>query len=74
MNLSDDNVRPLLALVVVIGVLLVCALLALLPLLGGVQNPQDYVSMLKDFGGLFSGIIGMVLGYYFGKSGSTRAR
>jgi hypothetical protein len=70
MNLSTENVRGALALIIVVGVLLVCASLALLPLVGGVQNAKDYAAMLKDFGGLFSGIVGAVIGYYFGKSGT----
>ena len=72
MNFTTDAVRALIALSIVLGVLFVCALLVLLPLIGGVQNTQDYTTMLKDFGGLFSGIIGTIIGYYFGKSGGTK--
>jgi len=65
--MNTTKIRGILALVVVIGVLIVCGLLAILPLVGGVQNEQDYVGILKDFGGLFSGIVGTIIGYYFGK-------
>ena len=72
MNLTNENVRAVLALTVVLGVFAVRAVLVLLPLLGGVQNTQSYVMMLKDFGGLFSGIVGTIMGYYFGKSGAGK--
>lgn len=68
--MNTEKVRGILAIVVVVGVLLVCALLALLPLSSGAQNASDYVSILKDFGGLFSGIVGSIIGYYFGKNQS----
>jgi hypothetical protein len=67
-NINTEMVRGILALVVVVGVLVVCGLLAILPLIGGVQNAKDYVAVLKDFGGLFSGIVGAIVGYYFGKT------
>ena len=72
MNFSTDAVRALLALSIVLGVLFVCAILVILPLIGGVQNTQDFITILKDFGGLFSGIIGIIIGYYFGKSDGTK--
>jgi nitric oxide reductase large subunit len=72
MNLTTDSVRAIIALSIVLGALLVCALLVLLPLLGGIQNTQNYTAMLKDFGGLFSGIIGTIIGYYFGKSSDQK--
>ena len=68
MALKDDSVRGAIAIVIVVGVLGVSACLALLPLAGGVHNAPDYISMLKDFGSLFSGLVGTVLGYYFGKA------
>lgn len=66
MNIA--KVRAILAFSIVGGVLLVSALLVLLPLIGGVQNPEAFLGALKDFGGLFSGIVGTIIGFYFGKS------
>ena len=37
-------------------------------MISGLQNSKDYLAALKDFGGLFSGIIGTVMGYYFGRA------
>jgi hypothetical protein len=68
MALSDDSVRGAIAIIIVVSVLGVSACLALLPLAAGVYNAPDYISMLKDFGSLFGGLVGTVLGYYFGKA------
>tara|TARA_R110000772_G_scaffold220774_8_gene331206 strand:- start:294 stop:512 length:219 start_codon:yes stop_codon:yes gene_type:complete len=69
--MDTQKVRAILAITVVSGVLFICALLVLLPLIGGVQNASQYTSVLKEFSGIFSGIVGTIIGYYFGKSGST---
>ena len=68
MNLTVPVVRALLALIVVAGSLLVCSALVVLPMVSGLQNAKDFISAAKDFGALFSGIIGTIVGYYFGQS------
>ncbi|MGP9767469.1 hypothetical protein ACT3UM_17300 [Halomonas sp. AOP13-D3-9] len=68
--MDHEKVRAILALSVVIGVLAVAALLVLMPLAAGVQNATDYLKALKEFGAIFSGIIGTIIGFYFGKSKS----
>ena len=65
--MNTEKIRGILAIVVVASVLSVCGLLLILPLLGGVQEAKDYAASAKDFGGLFSGIVGTIIGYYFGK-------
>jgi len=66
--MNIEKVRSVLAITVVSGVLVISGLLVLLPLLGGVQNAMQYTDVLKDFSGIFSGIVGTIIGYYFGKS------
>lgn len=68
--MDHEKVRGILALSVVIGVLAVAALLVLMPLATGVQNSTGYLAALKEFGAVFSGIIGTIIGFYFGKSQS----
>lgn len=62
-----ETVRGVLALIVVGGVLIIAAILFLLPVLGGVQNVAEHRENAKEFVAVFSGIVGVILGYYFGK-------
>ena len=65
--MKTETVRGIIAIAVVITVLVVGALLFLLPALGGMQNVSDHVANAKEFVAVFSGIIGVIVGYYFGK-------
>jgi hypothetical protein len=65
--MDTDTTRNILSLVVVIGVLLVAAVIVLVPVFGDLPL-APYMELLKAWGALFSGVIGMVLGFHFGRS------
>lgn len=65
--MDAEKIRGWIALMVIAVVLLTTSFLAVAPLVGGVQNASDYQSVLKDYGSLFAGVVGAVIGYYFGK-------
>lgn len=51
----------------VVGVFLaVTAIVALTPVLGG-YPPAQYSEHLKTFSSLYSGIVGLVVGFFFGR-------
>ena len=59
--------------VCIIGVfLLVSALIAVYPVLTGVQDLDPYLEYLKSFAGLFGALVGAVVGFYFGKYKSDK--
>jgi len=63
---TNQTVRAILSLVVVVSFILVSAVIALAGVL--TDNPPDkYADQLKTYTAATSGIIGIILGYYFGK-------
>jgi hypothetical protein len=58
--------QALLSLLIVVVFLVVTAVVALTPVLGG-YPPDPYTEHLKTFASLYSGIIGLIIGYFFGK-------
>ncbi|GAB0151486.1 hypothetical protein [Marinobacterium sp. BA1] len=64
--MTDERVRQIIAFGVIGGFLFCCICIALVMVLGFL-DPRDGLSILKDFSGVFSGIIGLIVGYYFGK-------
>ena len=53
--------------ILIVGVfLIVTAIIALTPVLGG-YPPEPFTEHLKTFSSLYSGIIGLIIGYFFGK-------
>jgi hypothetical protein len=73
MTFSPATVRAILAIIIVTGCFVVCAALVVLPMLSGLQNAKEFVGVAKDFGAIFTGLIGTIIGYYFGQSTSTDA-
>lgn len=65
--MDTDRVRSILAIIVVGGVVVVAAIVALLPHVMVRQDPAELTVTLEKFGSLFSGIVGTIIGYYFGK-------
>jgi hypothetical protein len=64
--LTTQGVRAVLSIVTVSVVVLVAAFLAIAGVL--TDNPPDkYIDQLKTYTGATSGILGMILGYYFAK-------
>jgi hypothetical protein len=64
---STDRVRNILALVTVIGFVLITAVLAIVFPLFALASPDKMIVYLKDLSSIYSGIVGLVIGYYFGK-------
>ena len=54
--------------ILVVGIsVIVGGIVTLAPVLGG-YPPGEYLEHLKAYGSLNSGVVGLVLGYYFGKA------
>lgn len=58
--------QAILSILIVLVFLGVTAVVALTPVLGGYPT-EPYTEHLKTFSSLYSGIIGIVIGYFFGK-------
>ena len=73
--MKPETVRGAIALVVVGGVVLTSAILALVPLLSDYEEARatPYYEFVKTYTGIFSGIVGLVFGYYFGRAGTGRS-
>ncbi len=62
-----DKTRDVISITIISAFMLVCGTLALAPVLGG-YSPAEYadsMEVLKSYGSLFSGIVGIILGRYF---------
>ena len=67
--MTTSQVRAILAISIVGGVFLVSAILAIAPsAVGNLQDMKEHLELLKEFSALFSGVVGTIIGYYFGKS------
>jgi hypothetical protein len=64
---SADRVRDTLALVTVVGFLGITAVLAIVFPLIGLASPDSMIAYLKDLSSIYAGIVGLIIGYYFGK-------
>jgi len=42
-------------------------------MISGLQNAKEFVVAAKEFGAIFTGLIGTIIGYYFGQSTSPEA-
>ena len=59
-----NKVRGFLAIIIVTSIMLVISLIALEPLLIGSKINME---LLKTWSSIWSGVLGIILGYYFGK-------
>lgn len=64
---SAERVRDILALVTVIGFVSISAILAIVFPLLALASPEKMMTYLKDLSSIYSGIVGIIIGYYFGK-------
>ena len=64
--MTISKVRAIISIVIVIGFFVVSAGIVLTPVVGG-YPPEPYTEHLKTFGSLYSGIVGLIIGFYFGK-------
>jgi hypothetical protein len=58
--------QAILSILVVGAFVLISAVIALTPVVGG-YPPQPYTELLKTYSTLFSGVVGLVIGFFFGK-------
>lgn len=61
-----STLQAILSILIVAVFLTVTAIVALTPVLGG-YPPGPFTEHLKTFATLYSGVIGIVIGYYFGR-------
>jgi len=66
------KVQAIISIVVVAAFILITGIIALTPVIGG-YPPDGYTEHLKTFASLYSGIIGLIVGFYFGKKQEERA-
>jgi len=64
--MNINRIQAVLSILVVACFVGVSAIVALTPVLAGYPT-RDYTEHLKTFASLYSGIVGLVLGYYFGQ-------
>ncbi len=62
--MSASKVRAILSICVVAVFLLVTSVIALAPVLGG-YPVEPFREHLKDWGSIYSGIVGLIIGFYF---------
>lgn len=64
--MTVSRLRAVLSLLVVGSFVVVTAVLALAPVVGG-YPPEGYSEHLKSYGSLGSGTVGLIVGFFFGK-------
>jgi hypothetical protein len=60
------RVQAILSIIVVASFVLVTGIIALTPVVGG-YPPAPFTEHLKTFSSLYSGVVGIVIGFYFGR-------
>lgn len=73
--MNDDKVRAILSIIIVLTFMIVTGIIAVYVYandLAGVADASKTSEHLKDYSALFTGIIGIIIGYYFGKSPSKK--
>jgi len=66
--MKRENVRAILALLVVGVFMAITATLALYPIFGSTNVEMDaYASFFSKTASVYTGIIGVIIGYYFGR-------
>jgi hypothetical protein len=72
--MSKENVRAILALLVVGVFMVITATLALYPIFGKSNVEMDaYASFFSKTASVYTGIIGVIIGYYFAQGTGRRA-
>ena len=64
--MKNSQLQAILSIMIVGVFLIVTAIVALTPVLGG-YPPDAYTEHLKVFSSMYSGIIGLIIGFFFGK-------
>lgn len=66
-----STLQAVLSILIVAAFLAVTVIVALTPVLGG-YPPEVYTEHLKTFATLYSGIIGLIVGFFFGRHADTK--
>lgn len=69
--MTPGKVQGVLSIIVVSAFVGVTAIVALTPILAGTPF-QESTEHLKTFSSVYSGIVGIIIGFYFGKTQSSR--
>lgn len=64
-----SKLQAIISILVIAAFILVTGIIALAPVIGG-YPPEGYTEHLKTFASLYSGIIGLIVGFYFGRTRS----
>jgi len=67
--MNVNKMQAIISILVIAVFVIATCIIALIPILAE-RNPQLYTEHLKTFASLYSGIIGIIVGYYFGKGRS----
>lgn len=68
-----STVQAVLGILIVVAFLVVTAIVALTPVLGGFP-PTAYTEHLKTFASMYSGVVGLIVGFFFGRRSDPAAR
>ena len=60
------TVQAIISILIVSVFIIVTAIIALAPVVGG-YPPEEFTTHLQHWGSLYSGIVGLIIGYYFPK-------
>ena len=66
--MKTSVLQAVLGILVVAGFIVITGIIALTPVVGG-YPPAEYTEHLKTFSSLYSGIVGLVIGFFFGRKG-----
>lgn len=66
-----STLQAVLSILIVLVFLAVTAIVALTPVLGG-YPPEPFTEHLKTFSSLYSGIIGLIVGFFFGRRADVK--
>ena len=69
--MNHEKVRGILALLVVGGFVVIMGILAVIPSITQTVSPTVMMEYLRSVGSIFGGMVGLIVGWYFGKSAAT---
>lgn len=64
--MRTSKLQAILAISVISVFLIITAIIALVPVVGG-YPPEGYTKHLQTFSSLYSGIVGLIIGFFFGR-------
>ncbi len=67
-----SKLQAILAISVISVFLIITAIIALVPVVGG-YPPDEYTKHLQTFSSLYSGIVGLIIGFFFGRKSEEGA-